>query len=116
MAIVILNKISRMKEIEYLPQTLIFNRYIFAAQCRRSLRFQTVNHVRTNNLFLKYQRLSPSGCKDNGKLKSEFEKKNSISFQKEGCMYVYWIIIGIQLSDIWCLYLLLVLDIRIILL
>ena len=35
-------------------------------QCRRLQIFQTMNTVRSNNLSLKYQRLTPSGCKNLG--------------------------------------------------
>ena len=52
------------KGIEFLSQTLISYSYIFAFQCRRSWIFQTMNHFRSNNDSLKYQRLTPSGCKD----------------------------------------------------
>jgi len=38
--------------------------YIFATQRRRSEIFQTMNPVRSNNLSLKYQRITTSGCKD----------------------------------------------------
>ena len=37
----------------FMPQTLIFNYYIFATRCRRPL-------------ILKYQRFKPSGLKDIG--------------------------------------------------
>ena len=38
---------------EFMPQTLIFNYYIFATRCSRPL-------------ILKYKRFEPSGWKDNG--------------------------------------------------
>ena len=47
------------KEIEPLQQTLFSNFYIFGTR-----RFQTINSVRFNSLSLKYQRCTPSGCKD----------------------------------------------------
>ena len=31
-----------------------------------------MNYVRPNDLSLKYQRLTPSGCKDKGIIKSDF--------------------------------------------
>ena len=40
------------------------NPYIFATQCCITLIFQTMSSVRSNNLSLKYQRLTLSGCSD----------------------------------------------------
>ena len=37
------------------------NNYILATWCRRSLIFQTLNSVRSNNPSLKYQRFTPLG-------------------------------------------------------
>ena len=37
---------------------------IIATQCRRPLMFQTMKAVRSNNVSLKYQRFTSSGCKD----------------------------------------------------
>ena len=37
---------------------------ILATQCRRPLIFQTINYVRPKNLSFKYQRSTPSDCKD----------------------------------------------------
>ena len=61
------------KGIEFLPQTSNFN--TIATQCRRSLIFQTMNAIRSNNVSLKYQRLTPLGCKDIGFTKTEFVAK-----------------------------------------
>ena len=36
-----------------------------------TLEFQTMNHFRSNNNSLKYQRFTPSGCKDIAIVKSE---------------------------------------------
>ena len=38
------------------------NPYIFATQCRRPQIFQTMNSVRSNNISLKYQSFTLSGC------------------------------------------------------
>ena len=51
------------------------NPYIFATQCRRPLIFQTMNHVRPNNISLKHQRFTPLGCKDVEIRKFEFVVK-----------------------------------------
>ena len=52
---------------EILPQKLWFSIcYIFAAQYRRPLIFQTLNSVRSNNISLKYQRFTTLGFKDIG--------------------------------------------------
>ena len=40
------------------------NPYICAIKCSRSWIFQTMKSVRSNNLSLKYQTFTPSGCKD----------------------------------------------------
>ena len=40
------------------------NPYIFPIQCGRPLIFQSMNYVRSNNLSLKYQMFTPTGCKD----------------------------------------------------
>ena len=39
---------------------------------------QTMNSVRSNNLSLKYQRFTPSGCKDIGIIKFEFVAKTQV--------------------------------------
>ena len=48
-----------MKGIESLPQTLIFSTHPLRTEI-----CQTTNSVGSNNLSLKYQRFTPSGCKD----------------------------------------------------
>ena len=65
------------------------NRNIFAAQCRRPLIFQTINSVRSNNLGLKYQRFTRSGCKDAGIKKSEFVAKTQFLTGSWGLLYIY---------------------------
>ena len=51
---------------------------IFRFQCRRSLIFQTMNSVRSNNISLKYQRFTTLGFQDIGIRKSEFVSKNQL--------------------------------------
>ena len=69
------------KGIESLPQQLWFaNPYIFATQGRISKIFQTLNYVKINKLSLKYQRFTPSGCKDIKIKKFEFDAKNQFLY------------------------------------
>ena len=42
--------------------------------------FQTMNSVRSNNVSLKYQRPTPSGCKDIGIIKFEFVAKTQFLY------------------------------------
>jgi len=51
------------------------NPYNFANHCRRPYIFQTINSVGSIILSLKYQRLTPSGCKDTGIRNFEFGAK-----------------------------------------
>ena len=67
--------ISTQKELSLCHQLWFFNTYIFAAQCRRPEIFQSMNYVRSNNLSLKYQRFTPSGCTDIGIRIFEFATK-----------------------------------------
>ena len=48
---------------------------MFATQCRRPKIFQTMNFLRSNNLSMKYQRITSYGCKNIGIRKFEFEAK-----------------------------------------
>ena len=43
---------------------MVQRNWIIATQCRRPLMFQTMKDVRSNNVILKYQRFTSSGCKD----------------------------------------------------
>ena len=63
------------KELSLCHKLKFSNPNIFATQCRRPYIFQTMNSVRLNNVSLKYQRPSPSGCKDIGIRKFEFAEK-----------------------------------------
>ena len=54
------------------------NPYIFSTQCCRPLIFQTMNYVRLSNPSLKYQRFTPTGCRDIGIRKFDFVAKNSV--------------------------------------
>jgi len=49
------------KEIKFLPQTLISNPFIFTTLFRRPLIFQTTNTVRSGSESLKYQRFTKLG-------------------------------------------------------
>ena len=66
-----------------------FNTCIFATQCRRPQIFQTMNYVRSNNLSLKYQRFTPSGCKDTGIGKFEFVAKTQFLSRKYDFKFFY---------------------------
>ena len=56
-----------------LSRNWIYNFYIFPTRCcYRSLIFLTINAVRSNSLSLRYQRFTPSDCKDIGIGKFEF--------------------------------------------
>ena len=52
------------KELSYSHKFWFCNSCIFATQCRQCLIFQTMISVKSNNPSFKYQRLTPSGCKD----------------------------------------------------
>ena len=47
----------------------------FRTKWRRPYIFQTINNVRSNNISLKYQRLTPPGCIDIGFGKFDFVAK-----------------------------------------
>ena len=49
--------------------------YILATQCHRPQIFQTISSVRSNNLSLKFQRFTPTGCRDIEMRKFEFAAK-----------------------------------------
>ena len=52
------------KGIDFCQKYKFLNPYIFAAQCRTHLKFQTINSLRSKSLSLKYQKFAPSYCKD----------------------------------------------------
>ena len=54
------------------------NTYIFATQCRTPLIFQAIIYVGPNDIVLKYQRFTLSGCKDVGIRKLNFEGKTGL--------------------------------------
>ena len=54
--------------------------FILATQCRRPLIFQTLHYARPKNLSLRYQRFTPSDCKDIGIRR--FELVGKLSFFK----------------------------------
>ena len=64
-------QISMGKELSLRHKLRFYNPYIFVAQCRRPLIFQTINSGRSNNQSLKYQRFTPTSCKDIGIRKFE---------------------------------------------
>ena len=56
--------ITSEKELSLCHKLWFYNPYIFSTQSCKPLIFQTINSVRSINLSLKYQRFTPSGCKD----------------------------------------------------
>ena len=64
-------QINMGKELSLRYKLRFSNPYIFVAQCRRPLIFQTINSGRSNNQSLKYQRFTPTSCKDIGIRKFE---------------------------------------------
>ena len=48
------------KELSLCHKLCFSNPYIFATHCRKPLTFQTMNSIKSNNLSLKFQRVTPS--------------------------------------------------------
>ena len=67
-----MDTLLKLKEIESFPQTLIFLSFYL---CNLMSSFLTKESVTSNNMSLKYQRFTPSGCKDKGIKKYEFVAK-----------------------------------------
>ena len=55
---------TKLKELDPCHKLKFYNSYFFATQCRRPQIFKTMNSIRSNNLSLKYQWFTPSGCND----------------------------------------------------
>ena len=66
--------------IESLPQTLISNHNIYTTQCFSAQIFKTTNCLGSNNKSSKYQRFTPSGCRDIGVRKFQFVTKTHFLF------------------------------------
>ena len=62
--------------------------YKFETQCRKPLIFQSMNYVGGNNLILKYQRFTSSGCKDTRITKIEFVTKTQFLFLYSKYKYI----------------------------
>ena len=56
--------------------------YISATQCRRPLKFQTMNSVRSNCISMKYQRFTLSGCEDIDIGKFDFVAKSQCFYHE----------------------------------
>ena len=65
----------REKELSLCQKLWFYKPYIFGNQCLRSLTIQTMTSVRSNNISLKYRRLTSLGSKDIGIKKKEFVTK-----------------------------------------
>ena len=63
------------KELSFCHKLWFSNSYNLATHSLRPLIFQTINSLRSNSLSLKYQRFTPSGCKDIGVRKCKFVAK-----------------------------------------
>jgi len=70
------------KELSFCRKLLFSDPNISATQCHGPWIFQTINSVRWNNLSLKYQRFTRSGCEDIGIRKFEFVAKTQFLFIK----------------------------------
>ena len=67
----------KQKELSFCHKLWFSNSYNLGTHFPRPLIFQTINYVSSNSLSLKYQRFTPSGCKDIG-IKNVILSKNSI--------------------------------------
>ena len=63
------------KELSFYHKLWFSNFHFIATQCRRPLKFPTMNAVRSNNVSLKYQRSTTFGCKEIGIRIAEFVAK-----------------------------------------
>ena len=66
---------KEIKELSFCHKLWFSNSYNLATHSPRPLIFQTINSVRSNSLSLKYQRFTPSGCKDIEVRKCDFVAK-----------------------------------------
>ena len=79
--IVFSNKISRIYKLFLL---LLVKKLSFCPTLWFSYPYiQTINHFRSNYDSLKYQRFTPSGCKDVALLKSEFVAKTQFLYEEK---------------------------------
>ena len=85
----------RAKELSLCHKLRFDNTYIFATQCRRLKIFKTMNSVSSNNLSLKYQKLTQSGCKDIRILIFGFVAKTQILWQNV-CQSRYTICLSVN--------------------
>ncbi len=70
-----LNRKIRQKELNFCHKLRFSNSNNLATRFPRPFIFQTINSGRSNSLSLKYQRFTPSGCKDRGVRKFKFVAK-----------------------------------------
>ena len=73
--------ISEPKELSFCHKLKFSNPFIFANQCCGPLIFQTLNYVRSTDVSLKYQKCTPSSCKDIVMKKFELEAKTHESYE-----------------------------------
>ena len=79
-----------LKELSFCHKLWLSNPYIFATRCRRPLIFQTMISVISNCLSLKYQRFTPSGCKEIMFRKCMFVAKTQFLYGIHGWPSIYW--------------------------
>ena len=72
------DKTTKTKELSLYHKLRFSSPLIFSTLYRRPYIFQTINSVRSNYLSLKYQRYTPSVCKEVGIRKFEFVAKTQI--------------------------------------
>ena len=70
------------KELSFYHKLRFLNSYNLATRFSRPLIFQTINYGRSNSQSLKYQRFTPSGCKDIGIRKCKFVAKTQFLWEK----------------------------------
>ena len=68
---------SNIKELSFCHKIKFSYLYIFSTLCCEPLIFQTIKSASKNNLSLKYQRITPSSCRDIGMRKLKFVAKLS---------------------------------------
>ena len=74
-----------MKELSFCHKLRFSNSYNLATHSPRPLIFQTINSVRLKSQNLKYQRFTPSDCKDIRVRKCEFVAKTQFL-----CFFHIW--------------------------
>ena len=84
------------KELSFCHKLWFSNSYNLATHSLTPFIFRTINSVRSNSLSLKYQRFTPSGCKDIRVSKCKFVAKTQFlwsnplsSYNEQIYLYIY---------------------------